>query len=254
VELSRSAIILIGVALIAAIFLFTPYEAFFEGIVALAIVVASLVGFLMHPRRQVYYVRTAVLLIDSDRNQSEERDFLAVRVELVRLWLLFIPTFLAVADLVFFAAGGPAKFSYLNWIFSSLYGSMVMAVLEYLPLLVLLSLSAWLEERRVMSNADACGATSFSFSHSPAGRVVRVTYAFKGEHGEYYGGDCLYFGLVRPLELATIVFYDVRKPELNKIGMGLLFHRLIMLGRGVTDLDKQTAAGQAALVETTQLS
>ena len=75
-----------------------------------------------------------------------------------------------------------------------------------------------------------------------------------GEHGEYYGGDCLYIGLRHPRELATIVFHNVRAPELNKIVMGFLFHRVIILGRGVTDLDEQTAAAQAALVETTPIS
>jgi hypothetical protein len=81
----------------------------------------------------------------------------------------------------------------------------------------------------------------------------RVSCLFMGEHGEYYGGDCfgLYLGLVQPHELATIVFHNVRKPELNKIAMGFLFHRLIIFGRGVTDLDKQTAEVQTILAETT---
>jgi hypothetical protein len=72
-----------------------------------------------------------------------------------------------------------------------------------------------------------------------------------GECGEYYGGYCYHFGLVRPMQLATIVFHNARKPELNKIAMGFLFHRPIILGRGVTDLDKQTANAQAVLAETT---
>jgi hypothetical protein len=75
-----------------------------------------------------------------------------------------------------------------------------------------------------------------------------------GEHGEYYGGDCSYFGLVQPTELASIVFHSVRNPELNKIAMGFLFHRLIVLGRGVTELDYQTVVAQTALAETTSLS
>jgi hypothetical protein len=75
-----------------------------------------------------------------------------------------------------------------------------------------------------------------------------------GEHGEYYAGDCMYFGLVQPHELETIVFHNVRTPELNKIAMGFLFHRLVILGRGVTDLDKQTVATQRALAETSSLS
>ena len=104
-----------------------------------------------------------------------------------------------------------------------------------------------------MRDAEACSARSFSISQAQVGRAGRVSYLFMGERGEYYGGDCfcVYLGLVQPRELATIVFHNVRKPELNKIAMSFLFHRLIILGRGVTDLDKQTAEVQTILAETT---
>lgn len=253
-DLSRAALVVAIVAGFAGVLLFTPLEAFLEGIIALAIIVAAVVGFLMHPRREVFYVRTAVRLIDPDRRQALEHDFLAVRVELVRLWLLFVPTFLSVAVLVFFAASGPAKFSYLNWAFSSRFAYIVILFCQYPPLLVFVLLVAWIDERRVMRDAEACSARSFSIHRARVGWVGRVSYLFMGEHGEYYGGDCLYFGLPHPRELATIVFHNVRTPELNKIVMGFLFHRLIILGRGVTDLDKQTAAAQTALVETTPVS
>lgn len=254
-----SRVVLIGLLILAGVLLLTPYEAFLEGAIALLIVGAAVAGFLMHPRRDVFYVRTAVQLIDADRNRSLERDLLAVRVELARLWLLFAPTFLAVAFLVFFAAGGPTKFSFLNWLFSDEYQYLwiIFAVGQYFPLLVLVLLSAWIGERRVLRDAEACSARSFSISGGRGGRARRlasVSYLFMGEHGEYYGGYCMYFGLVRPYELATIVFHSVRKPELNKIAMGFLFHRLIVLGRGVTDVNKQTAAAQMTLAETTPSS
>jgi hypothetical protein len=254
VELSRAALVVAIVAGVAGVLLFTPYEAFLEGVLALAIIVAAVVGFVMHPRREVFYVRTAVRLIDPDRRQALEHDLLAVRVELVRLWVLFVPTFLSVAVLVFFAACGPAKFSYLNWAFSSRFAPIVILFCQYPPLLVFVLLVAWIDERRVMRDAAACSARSFSVHRAPVGWVGRVSYLFMGEHGEYYGGDCLYFALPHPRELATIVIHNVRTPELNKIAMGFLFHRLIILGRGVTDLDKQTAAAQTALVETTSVS
>ncbi|HXJ05119.1 MAG TPA: hypothetical protein VNH65_08475 [Candidatus Acidoferrum sp.] len=246
--------VLVVITILAGVFLFTPYEAFLEGVIALAIVVAAMVGFLMHPRREVFYVRTAVRLIDPDRRPLLEQDFLAVRVELVRLWLLFVPAFLSVAVLVFFAASGPAKFSYLNWLFSSRYAFIVLLFCQYPPLLVFALLVAWIDERRVMRDAGACTAKSFSIHRAPVGWVGRVSYLFMGEHGEYYGGDCLYFGLRHPRELATIVFHNVQTPELNKIVMGFLFHRLIIMGRGVTDLERQTAAAQAALAEATPVS
>lgn len=246
--------VLVVVTIVAGVLLFSPDEALLEAAIALAIVLAAVVGFLMHPRREVYYVRTAVRLIDPDRRQALEHDFLAVRVELVRLWLLFVPTFLSVAVLVLFAASGPAKFSYLNWVFSSRFVYIVFPFCQYPPLLVFVLLVAWIDERRVMRDAEACSARSFSIRRARAGWVGRVGYLFMGEHGEYYGGDCLYFGLPHPRELATIVFHNVRTPELNKIVMGFLFHRLTIMGRGVTDLDKQTASAQTALAETTHVS
>jgi hypothetical protein len=251
-ELLRPVIFV--VAIVAGVLLFTPYEAFLEGAIAFAIVVAAVVGFSMHPRREVFYIRTAVRRIDPDRQQVLEHDFLAVRVELVRLWLLFVPTFLSVAVLVFFTASGPAKVSYLNWVFSSQYAYIVFPFVQYPPLLVFMLLVVWIDERRVMRDAEACSAISFSIRRARVGWVGRVGYAFKGEHGEYYGGDCLYFGLRHPPELATIVFHNVRTPELNKIVMGFLFHRLTVMGRGVTELDKQTAVAQAALAQPAPLS
>lgn len=245
-----SRALLLGVVVLAGVLLFSQYEAFLEGFIALAIVAAVVAGFLMYPRREVFYVRTTVRLIRPDRNRALEHDLLAVRVELARLWLLFVPTFLAVAFLVFLAAGGPEKFSSLNWIFSSRFAFVALTFCLYPPLLVLVLLSAWIGERRVMRDAGACSARSFTFSHSASGRIVRVSYLFMGEDGEYYAGDCMYFGLVNPHELGTIVFHNVQTPELNKIAMGFLFHRLIILGRGVTDLDKQTTAVQRALAET----
>lgn len=245
-----SRALLIAIVVLAGVLLFSPYEAFLEGMVALAIVAGVVVGFLMYPRRDVFYVRTTLRLIRPDRNRALEHDFLAVRVELARLWLLFLPTLLAVVFLVFFAAGGPTKFSSLNWIFSSQFAPAALVVCQYPPVLVLVLLSAWIGERRVLRDADACTARSFTFSHSGSDRIGRVSYLFMGEHDEYYAGDCMYFGLVRPDELGTVVFHNVRTPELNKIAMTFLFHRLIVLGRGVTDLDKQTAVAQTALADT----
>jgi len=249
--IERASPFLIGVAVLAGVFLLTPYEAYLEGGIALVMVAAAVAGFAMHPRRDVFYVRTSVPLIDADGNRALEHDFLAVRVELARLWLLFLPTALAVSFLMFFAAGGAPKFSVLNSLFTPRFALLLFVLCQYPPLLVFILLSAWVGERRVLRDAEACSARSFALSHSHSGRPARVSYLFMGEHGEYFGGDCVYFGLVHPRELATIVFHNARKPELNKIAMGFLFHRLVVLGRGLTDLDKQTAAAQAAVAELT---
>ena len=75
--------LLVAVVVLAGVLLFTPYEAVLEGIIAVVMVTAVLAGFLMHPRREVFYVRTALPVIDPDRNKFLEHDLLAVRVELV---------------------------------------------------------------------------------------------------------------------------------------------------------------------------
>lgn len=248
-ELISRALLLILVVL-AAVLLFTPYEAWLEGAMALAILGTVVVGFSMPPRKEIFYVRTSIQVADRNRNPALEHDFLAVKVELARLWLLFLLTFLAVAFLVFFAAGGPTKFSYTNWILSSGYGFIAMQVWHFPPLLALVLLLAWVGERRVMRDAEACSARSYSISRARSGPFGQVSYLFMGERGEYYGGDCMWFGLIQTDELATIVFHNVQKPELNKIAMGFLFHRLIVLGRGVADLDAQTVAAHRILAET----
>jgi len=243
-EISRS--LFLGVAVLAAVLLFTPYESVLEGVVALAIVAAVLLGFFLHPRKEVYYVRTTRFLRDPDRNLALEHDYLAVKVELARLWLLFLPTFLALAFLVVSSARGLAgQFSVLNRVFSTEYGYIAFLFGQFLPILVIFMLFAWIGERWVMRDAEACSARSYSLGHR------WVSYRFMGEHGEYYAGSCYCFGLVRPHQVATIVFHNARKPERNKIAMGFLFHRVIILAHGVTDLDKETLAAQAVLAETT---
>jgi uncharacterized membrane-anchored protein len=122
-------VLLVVVVVLAGALLFTPYEAALEGVISVVMVTAVLVGFLMHPRREVFYVRTALPVTDPGRNKLLEHDLLAVRVELVRLWLLFVPTVLAVASLVFLAAGGPMQFSFLNWLFSSRYAPIAILIL-----------------------------------------------------------------------------------------------------------------------------
>ena len=252
--MSRFAAVIFVIGFVAAELLFTPYEAYLEGVLAVAIVAAAAVGSLMHPRKEVFHVRTSARLFDRDGNHSLEHDFLAVRVELARLWLWVLPTVIAVATLAFSAASGLTKFSFLNWIFSSGHAYLALWFCENSPFLVLLVLWAWIDERRVMRDAEACSTTRVSISRPRAGYVGRVAYQFRGERGEYYGGDCAYFAFAHPRELASIVFYNVRKWELNKIAMGFIFHRFVVFGRGLTDLDEQTTAAQDLLVETTPLA
>lgn len=72
----------------------------------------------------------------------------------------------------------------------------------------------------------------------------RISYVFLDDAGEYYGGEALPLGAMKPSALVRVVFFNPEKPDLNRIVMGLLFHRLVIIGRGLTDLEHATAVGK----------
>jgi hypothetical protein len=224
--------------------LFTPYEAAFESIAAIGLIVAVFVGFALHPRKDVFYVRTVVRARSRKGHIVKEKDFVAVRVELVRLWILFIPTMMAVGLLVFTAARGKLwEYSLLQRALPAPYSYFVLQLTYYAPFAVILLLCVWIGERWVMRDAEACYARDFTINAGLVG------FQFMGEHGDYYGGYGIYFGLVRSVELRSIVFYNPRKWERNRIALGMLFHGPVVLGRGVTDLHADTVKQHGALAE-----
>jgi hypothetical protein len=185
---------------------------------------------------------------DPDYHVSVEHDRLAVRVELARLWLLFLPTFGALAFLlVTFAQGTTWNFSLWNsgFIARFLVAGPYPVVLccRFLFAAIIGLLSTWFSERWVLRDAEACSAGSVS---EMAGRML---YSFRDRLGEYYGGEGFPFGLVRSRQLATIVFYSVARPDLNKIALCCLFHRVVIVGRGLTDLDEVTSAARSVAAQ-----
>jgi hypothetical protein len=95
-------------------------------------------------------------------------------------------------------------------------------------------LSTWVSERWVLRDAEACSAGSVST------KTGVLLYSFKDRSGGYYGGEGFPFALVRSPKLARIIFYRPSNPQVNKIAMACLFHRPVIIGRGVTDLDQAT--------------
>lgn len=237
----------VGVAALISALLLPLYESAIAGMGAVIVIAAVAFGFFLRPRRDEFYVRTSVHFVNHDHNLVLEHDRLAVRVELSRLWLLFLPTFLALAFLVVEASRGTLwNFSLLNRIFSvaGYSGYLYITIGRGSLLIVVGILSVWISERWVLRDADVCNARSVTV------REGRASFMFVDRSGEYYGGEALPFGLVRPAALARLVLYKVRKPELNKIGMGLLFHRLVIVGHGLTELDQETAAAHPVLSPT----
>jgi len=224
---------LVGVAGLVALLLLPMYERAIAGIAALAIVAVVLAGFLAHPRQDVFYVRTTVTIGVPD-DVAWQHDCIAVRVEVTRLWLLFVPTFLAVGLLTVAATERAIwDFTFLGRLWEA--GPYLLG--RALLLIVWGIVSTWVSERWVLHEADAaCNANSVQVS------AEEVSYSFVDRSGEYYGGHDFAFGLTRPAQLASIVLYKQRKPQRNKIAMACFFHRLIVIGRGLTDLDGATVA------------
>jgi hypothetical protein len=239
-------IFVVGVAVLVAALLLPSYEAILAGLAAIAMVAVVVVGVVLRPRKEILYLRTTLVISEPDFPLSVEHDRVAVRVELARLWLLFLPTFAAVAFFIITSAKGTTwNFDLLEWNFDFLDRFLVSNAGSYfivlgiraLDITVVGLLSAWVSERWVVRDAEACSADYVS---TTAGRLL---YSFRDRLGEYYGGEGFPFALVRSPKLARIVLYRAAKPELNKIAMACLFHRLVIVGRGLTDLDEATVAG-----------
>jgi hypothetical protein len=234
-----------GVGVLAAIALwaFPLYQSFIAGAAATTVIGIVAAGFYLCPRTDVFYIRTTVWRMDLDHHLSAEHEQLAVKVEVARLWLLFVPTALAVSFLVITAVNGTL---WSTGVFDWVEHGYVFPIIDRTAIaLIVFALPIWISERRVLRNADACSALRVSVDNGYVG------FSFVDRSGEVYAGEGFRFGRVRPPELATVVLYATRKPDLSKIGMCLLFHRLIIIGRGLTDLDKAEATARTVLAETT---
>jgi hypothetical protein len=169
-----------------------------------------------------------------------EHDRIAVRLELTWLWSLFIPTFAAIAFLLMTAASGTTwnvnLFGSLRWGWINTGPYPVLMFFRMLVVGVFGLLSAWLTERWVLRDASACSAGPLQSSGH------KILYSFQDPSGEYYGGEGFPFGSILSPELGTIVFYNALKPDLSKIAMCCIFHRPVVIGRGLSDLDEASVA------------
>jgi hypothetical protein len=239
----KSQIFAVGIIAALALWFFPHYQNVIGGAAALLVVGIVGCGFLLRPRIDIFHVRITVWRVDGDGKLACEHEQLAVKIELARLWLLFVPTALAMTFLVVTSAYGILwTIGIFDWIPLG-YGPL--SVNWFTVVLVLGPLYVWVSERRVLREAEAASAKSVSTSSK------RVGYVFLDSNGTTYAGEGIYFGLVKPQVLATLVFYALRNPDLNRIGMRLLFHRPDVIGRGLTDFDKDMVAARAVLPQTT---
>lgn len=215
----------VGIAVLVAAILLPAYEPFLAGAAAVVMIAVVVLGFFLRPRRDTFYLRTTLVVSEPDYALSVEHDRIAVRVELARLWLLFLPTFAAVAFLVVTSARGTTWDISLLDRFWELNPYPAVLLIRLFLAFVVGVLSTWVTERWVLRDAEACSADSVST------KTGGLLYSFKDRAGGYYGGEGFPFALVRSPKLARIVFYRRSNPQMNKIAMACLFHRPLSSAR-----------------------
>jgi hypothetical protein len=152
-------------------------------------------GFVPVPRRDVFHVRTTTPVFDPDGALIREHQLLAVKVEVARLWLLFLPTFLAIAFLVITAAHGTTrKIRLLDRLFGAQSSYVIVMGCRILLVAVTAALSTWIGERKTLRDAHATSAMSASIQEGG-----RVSYVFLDPDGSYCGGESFAFNLIRPV-------------------------------------------------------
>ncbi len=232
-----------GCIVLIAIESLPKWEFVIAGIVSSLLIATVMAGFFLRPKKEVFILRTNVFVVDDEDDVLIEHDRIAVRVEVARLWLLFVPTVLGIAFLMVTSASGTTwHFSLLSlWDRVSPGYFYIIRIPAYVVFAVVW---IWISERWAISKVDcACSANSTS---EMAGKVC---YSFKDDTDSYYGGESFPFDLVRPYQVASMVLYDSSKPSVNKIGMGLLYHRLVIIGHGITDLDHATTELHSVAVQ-----
>lgn len=240
--MNRWQIFAVGCLVLVAVCFLAQWEMLVAGVAATASVAGVVIGFLLRPRTQVFSLETTVVQFDDD-DLVIDHDRIAVRVEVVRLWLLFIPTLAGIGFLLVTSASGT------TWHFSLFellerIGPVYLQLMRVPLFLVFALVWIWVSERWVLHKADeACSANNVSESH------VGITYSFIDKAGEYYGAEAIAFNLMRAMDLNTMVVYHASNPSVSKIGISLLFHRFKVISRGLTDLDEETVTLRAIATE-----
>jgi hypothetical protein len=241
-------IFIVGTIALVAALLLPFYQAMLAACGAIVLVGVVAFGFLLRPQHEVLYLRTTTRSKSVDKLWIEHGR-IAIRIELTRLWILFVPTFFAVAFLiVIWARDSTWKLDLFDVIDVIGPHSAVAIVLsrigEAVVLLVVGLLSEWISERWMLRDAAACSARSLSVN----GRGV--FYSFVDDAGDFYGGHAVSIAKYSA-ELANIVHYSVNNPALNRIAIAGLFHRVVIIGHGLTDLDQATVQARLPLVPST---
>lgn len=218
----------LGFAALGVFFLVYGLGLLSTAAVAILVLVAVGAGFSIRPKREVFRVQTKAYALGPGGQRQLQNTDMVVSLEVQRLWLLFIPTFSATAFLILLLTNRQLVDSAVAWLqaFSDL-GYQPSALLLYGAIVsgyaVLGIVSRWMGERWMLYNAAATGAASL-IRQGP-----HLNYHFKDSRQGYYGGTCSMMRKVPASPLSVVVLYREENPELNRLAIACVFHRLVVV-------------------------
>jgi hypothetical protein len=221
----------IGTAMLCLVLLLFPLMAYIAVFVAMVMVATVIVGFLLVPDRDSWIVWVTQYSFaegeDDDIDVFFTQEPIAIQAYVTRLWILYIPTIMAVGFLMFVAARDIWSFDITTY-FSpeSFFAARVgVGVVWFL-------LAGWLYERWLLRRAAAA-----STREEREGHDYFTAYYFVVER-EYHGGLSFpLFSYYDEPALAQVVMYRRTNPSSNRLVRAFLFHGFKVIGRGVQDLD-----------------
>jgi len=201
-------------------------------VIAIAMIATVIAGFMFVPDRDSWTVwitqySFAEGLDEEEFDLHSTQEPIAIRVEVARLWLLYVPTIVAVGFLMLLAARGIGGFD-----LSKYFSYPFLLVMRWGPALVWFLVGSWVYERWLLRRAEAAQA-----QWSRHGNEEAVAYYFIVKQEYYSGWDFPLFSYSKEPALGAVVMYRRGRAERNHLVAAFVFHRFTVIARGVQDLE-----------------
>jgi hypothetical protein len=201
-------------------------------LIAVVMIAVVIAGFSFVPDRdswQVWVTRYSYAEGEDDIDVFSTQEPIAIRVDVARLWLLYLPTVLACAFLVLTALRGLVPFDITTHL-----SYPVLLAIRWGVAGVWLLLASWIYERWLLRRAEATQAQGEEESY---GQDHIVSYYFVVGESYYGGWSVPLFSYHNEPALAQVVIHSRNAPDRNRLVRAFLFHRFQIAGRGVQDLE-----------------
>lgn len=235
-------IFLVGAVVLIVLFAGQAHFRYAPVILAALMIAVILAGFLLVPDCDHWkvWMKTYDFAEDEEETVSlySSHEPIAVQAQVANLWLLYLPTMLAVGYLLLASARGVPQLR-----IEELAPYPVIFILRLGVAAVWVLLSSWGYERWVLRRAAAAQIAGTAALHE-----YMVGYYFRVEKDVYGGESFPWRSYDRNRVLRRTVMFRRDRPERNLLIPGFIFHRFEIAARGVQDLEKARESAQATRV------